>query len=154
MAQGLGAEYWAVSSKTGDNVEALFLRVAALTFDRSVTLELSSGGSDGRKQSTVSEYSCLGGRKGFMALPFLYVHMWSVLAHRPPCKLKALVHSNTAKFYPYFSSKFLGNSYIRLETCMGILTILIVCPKKEILCVWQSCSSWLPQGRTAISGMV
>ncbi|XP_063878847.1 ras-related protein Rab-34-like [Scylla paramamosain] len=53
VAQGLGAEYWAVSSKTGDNVEALFLRVAALTFDHSVMQELSSGSSDRRKQSTV-----------------------------------------------------------------------------------------------------
>lgn len=69
VAQGLGAEYWAVSSKTGDNVEALFLRVAALTFDRSVTLELSGGGPDGRKQSTVSEYLCQGGRNGLIALP-------------------------------------------------------------------------------------
>lgn len=59
VAQGLGAEYWAVSSKTGDNVESLFLRVAALTFDRSVVQELSGGGSDRRKQSTVSEYISL-----------------------------------------------------------------------------------------------
>ena len=56
VAQGLGAEYWAVSSKTGDNVEALFFRVAALTFDCSVRLELSGGRSDRRKQSTVSKY--------------------------------------------------------------------------------------------------
>ncbi|XP_042214877.1 ras-related protein Rab-34-like [Homarus americanus] len=40
VAQGLGAEYWAVSSKTGDNVEALFLRVAALTFNRAVLQEV------------------------------------------------------------------------------------------------------------------
>ncbi|MPC59745.1 Ras-related protein Rab-34 [Portunus trituberculatus] len=55
VAQGLGAEYWAVSSKTGDNVEALFLRVASLTFDHSVMQELSSGSSDRRKQSTVMQ---------------------------------------------------------------------------------------------------
>lgn len=63
MAQGLGAEYWAVSSKTGDNVESLFLRVAALTFDRSVMEELSSS-TRGRKQSTVSEYIMLMLREG------------------------------------------------------------------------------------------
>ena len=56
VAQGLGAEYWAVSSKTGDNVEALFLRVAALTFDHSVMQELTTGSSDRRKHSTVSKY--------------------------------------------------------------------------------------------------
>ncbi|KAK3864766.1 hypothetical protein Pcinc_029566 [Petrolisthes cinctipes] len=42
VAKALGAEYWAVSSKTGDNVEALFLRVAALTFNQSVVREVSS----------------------------------------------------------------------------------------------------------------
>ncbi|XP_053645771.2 ras-related protein Rab-34 isoform X3 [Cherax quadricarinatus] len=40
VAQGLGAEYWAVSSKTGDNVEALFLRVAALAFNQAVLQEV------------------------------------------------------------------------------------------------------------------
>lgn len=57
VAQGLGAEYWAVSSKTGDNVEALFLRVAALTFNQAVLQEVQ--GADHHKHSvgTVSEYN-------------------------------------------------------------------------------------------------
>ncbi|XP_071541563.1 ras-related protein Rab-34 [Panulirus ornatus] len=49
VAQGLGAEYWAVSSKTGDNVEALFLRVAALTFNRAVFQEVQ--GCDNHKHT-------------------------------------------------------------------------------------------------------
>lgn len=44
VAQGLGAEYWAVSSKTGDNVDALFLRLAALTFNRAVLDEVQGLG--------------------------------------------------------------------------------------------------------------
>ncbi|XP_047500590.1 ras-related protein Rab-34 [Penaeus vannamei] len=49
VAHGLGAEYWAVSSKTGDNVEALFMRLAALTFNRDVLQEVK--GCDTRKSS-------------------------------------------------------------------------------------------------------
>ena len=39
MARALQAEYWSVSSKSGDNIDRLFLRVAALTFDISVASE-------------------------------------------------------------------------------------------------------------------
>lgn len=54
VAKGLGAEYWAVSSKTGDNVEALFLRVAALTFNQAVVREVSSEGNC--KDCTLSKF--------------------------------------------------------------------------------------------------
>ncbi|KAF0293212.1 Ras-related protein Rab-34 [Amphibalanus amphitrite] len=44
MAETLGAELWLVSSRTGANVDALFCRVAGLTFDASVAAELADGG--------------------------------------------------------------------------------------------------------------
>lgn len=40
LANSLEAEYWAVSSKTGENVNEFFFRAVALTFDRSVLREL------------------------------------------------------------------------------------------------------------------
>ncbi|XP_006901487.1 PREDICTED: ras-related protein Rab-36 [Elephantulus edwardii] len=40
LANVMQAEYWAVSSKTGENVKALFSRVAALAFEQSVLQEL------------------------------------------------------------------------------------------------------------------
>ena len=42
LAQQLGAEYWAVSSRTGDGVKELFLRIAALAFDVSVLRDLNT----------------------------------------------------------------------------------------------------------------
>ena len=36
VASILGAEYWAVSSKTGEGVNDLFSRIAALAFNRAV----------------------------------------------------------------------------------------------------------------------
>lgn len=42
VARTLGAEYWAVSARTGDGVDELFARVAALSFDASVRRELTS----------------------------------------------------------------------------------------------------------------
>ncbi|NXV53916.1 RAB34 protein, partial [Uria aalge] len=40
VAQEMQAEYWAVSSLTGENVRDFFFRVAALTFESSVLAEL------------------------------------------------------------------------------------------------------------------
>ncbi|NWT94700.1 RAB34 protein, partial [Urocynchramus pylzowi] len=45
VAQEMQAEYWAVSSLTGENVRDFFFRVAALTFESSVLAELERGGS-------------------------------------------------------------------------------------------------------------
>ncbi|NXE61741.1 RAB34 protein, partial [Calcarius ornatus] len=43
VAQEMQAEYWAVSSLTGENVRDFFFRVAALTFESSVLAELERG---------------------------------------------------------------------------------------------------------------
>ncbi|KAG8122546.1 hypothetical protein E2320_018032, partial [Naja naja] len=40
MAKEMQAEYWAVSSLTGENVREFFFRLAALTFEGSVLAEL------------------------------------------------------------------------------------------------------------------
>ncbi|XP_060225349.1 ras-related protein Rab-36 isoform X2 [Meriones unguiculatus] len=40
LANEMQAEYWSVSAKTGENVKALFSRVAALAFERSVLEDL------------------------------------------------------------------------------------------------------------------
>lgn len=42
LAKQLGAEYWAVSSRTGDGVHELFQRMAALAFDKSVLQDLNT----------------------------------------------------------------------------------------------------------------
>lgn len=42
LAKQLGAEYWAVSSRTGDGVHELFQRMAALAFDTSVLRDLTT----------------------------------------------------------------------------------------------------------------
>jgi hypothetical protein len=39
LAEHMGAEFWAVSSHTGDGVSELFCRMAALAFDSSVCRE-------------------------------------------------------------------------------------------------------------------
>ena len=39
MAEHMGAEFWAVSSRTGDGVSELFCRMASLAFDSSVCRE-------------------------------------------------------------------------------------------------------------------
>ncbi|NXW98356.1 RAB34 protein, partial [Larus smithsonianus] len=55
VAQEMQAEYWAVSSLTGENVRDFFFRVAALTFESSVLAELER--SSARKiGDTVREY--------------------------------------------------------------------------------------------------
>ncbi|NXK65511.1 RAB34 protein, partial [Sylvietta virens] len=53
VAQEMQAEYWAVSSLTGENVRDFFFRVAALTFENSVLAELERGGSTRRIGDTV-----------------------------------------------------------------------------------------------------
>ncbi|XP_028857366.1 ras-related protein Rab-34a isoform X2 [Denticeps clupeoides] len=45
VAQEMKAEYWAVSSLSGDGVRDFFFRVAALTFEASVLAELERSGS-------------------------------------------------------------------------------------------------------------
>ena len=40
MAKSVEAEYWAVSSKTGDGVKGLFFRIAALSFERIIKQEM------------------------------------------------------------------------------------------------------------------
>ncbi|KRT85495.1 hypothetical protein AMK59_1720, partial [Oryctes borbonicus] len=39
IAKYLKAEYWATSSKTAENINKFFFRIAALTFDRCITRE-------------------------------------------------------------------------------------------------------------------
>ncbi|XP_008009010.3 ras-related protein Rab-34 isoform X1 [Chlorocebus sabaeus] len=45
VAQEMKAEYWAVSSLTGENVREFFFRVAALTFEANVLAELERSGA-------------------------------------------------------------------------------------------------------------
>ncbi|XP_075892540.1 ras-related protein Rab-34-like isoform X2 [Nelusetta ayraudi] len=45
LAQEMTAEFWAVSSLTGENVKEFFFRVASLAFEGSVLSELEKGGS-------------------------------------------------------------------------------------------------------------
>ncbi|XP_029372973.1 ras-related protein Rab-34a isoform X1 [Echeneis naucrates] len=45
LAQEMRAEYWAVSSLTGENVKEFFFRVAALAFETNVLAELEKSGS-------------------------------------------------------------------------------------------------------------
>ncbi|NXE87122.1 RAB34 protein, partial [Menura novaehollandiae] len=53
VAQEMRAEYWAVSSLTGENVRDFFFRVAALTFESSVLAELERGNNTRRIGDTV-----------------------------------------------------------------------------------------------------
>nr|XP_020476402.1 ras-related protein Rab-34 isoform X2 [Monopterus albus] len=45
LAQEMRAEYWAVSSLTGENVKEFFFRVASLAFETNVLAELEKSGS-------------------------------------------------------------------------------------------------------------
>lgn len=45
LAQEIKAEYWAVSSLTGENVQEFFFRVASLAFEANVLAELEKSGS-------------------------------------------------------------------------------------------------------------
>ncbi|NXU35931.1 RAB34 protein, partial [Drymodes brunneopygia] len=53
VAQEMQAEYWAVSSLTGENVRDFFFRVAALTFESSVQAELERSNNTRRIGDTV-----------------------------------------------------------------------------------------------------
>ncbi|NXH46986.1 RAB34 protein, partial [Dicaeum eximium] len=53
VAQEMQAEYWAVSSLTGENVRDFFFRVASLTFESSVLAELERGSGTRRIGDTV-----------------------------------------------------------------------------------------------------
>ncbi|KAK2573946.1 Ras-related protein Rab-34, partial [Acropora cervicornis] len=45
LANEMNAEYWSVSSKTGENVKEFFRRVAAITFEQAILGELESRGT-------------------------------------------------------------------------------------------------------------
>jgi hypothetical protein len=45
LAEHMGAEFWTVSSRTGDGVSELFCRMAALAFDGSVCREKEASGN-------------------------------------------------------------------------------------------------------------
>lgn len=45
LAREISAEYWAVSSLTGENVNQFFFRVASLAFENSILAELENSGS-------------------------------------------------------------------------------------------------------------
>ncbi|CAL4144530.1 unnamed protein product, partial [Meganyctiphanes norvegica] len=47
VANGFGAEYWSVSSKTGDNVDEVFNRLAALAFNKAVLEEIKGSRMNG-----------------------------------------------------------------------------------------------------------
>ncbi|XP_062814559.1 ras-related protein Rab-36 isoform X2 [Anolis carolinensis] len=49
MANEMEAEYWSVSSKTGENVQAFFSRVAALAFEKSLLREWEKNGRQGAR---------------------------------------------------------------------------------------------------------
>ncbi|KAK6625306.1 hypothetical protein RUM43_005600 [Polyplax serrata] len=53
MAKIVGAEYWAVSSRTGDGIKELFSRVAALSFERIIKAELEN--PDGHVKLQIGE---------------------------------------------------------------------------------------------------
>lgn len=53
IAKGLNAEFWAVSAKTGDNIEQLFSRVGCLVFDFLLMKEMNS--DDRRASKMISE---------------------------------------------------------------------------------------------------
>ncbi|KAH3777509.1 hypothetical protein DPMN_178956 [Dreissena polymorpha] len=50
VAQSLGAEYWSLSAKTGENVKSFSFRCVSLTFDAAVLRELESSGQASQKQ--------------------------------------------------------------------------------------------------------
>lgn len=54
LAQEISAEYWAVSSLTGENVNEFFFRVASLAFENSVLAEMRESGSTSRIGEVIS----------------------------------------------------------------------------------------------------
>lgn len=53
IASSLGAEYWSVSSKTGENVQSFAFRCVSLTFDAAVLKESESSGVAQQKIGTI-----------------------------------------------------------------------------------------------------
>ncbi|XP_052824439.1 ras-related protein Rab-34-like [Octopus bimaculoides] len=49
VANSIDAEYWALSSKTGENVKEFFFRAVSLAFDRAVLRELEPTEASGKK---------------------------------------------------------------------------------------------------------
>lgn len=45
----LNAEYWEVSVETGENIKELFMRIAAICFDKAVLRQIESADSKGGK---------------------------------------------------------------------------------------------------------
>lgn len=66
LAERVGAEFWAVSSRTGDGVSELFCRMAGLAFDSSVRREKEAFGN------TVAVGSDLVSKYKF-TFPFIYL---------------------------------------------------------------------------------
>ncbi|VDI47213.1 ras-related protein Rab-34-like [Mytilus galloprovincialis] len=50
IANSLGAEFWAVSSKTGENVKEFFFRAVALTFEAAILREIDTSSDGPTKQ--------------------------------------------------------------------------------------------------------
>uniref|UniRef100_A0A3B4THU0 Ras-related protein Rab-36 n=2 Tax=Seriola dumerili TaxID=41447 RepID=A0A3B4THU0_SERDU len=61
IATEMHAEFWAVSSKTGENIEGFFFRVAALAFERCILKDLEGGApaSIGRGDGIKSDHAKL-----------------------------------------------------------------------------------------------
>ncbi|KAL6047566.1 hypothetical protein STEG23_007677 [Scotinomys teguina] len=88
VAQEIKAEYWAVSSLTGENVREFFFRVAALTFEANVLAELEKSGSrrigDVVRECTETDRCCWKHQQcaGHIIYPFLDCghHNWHMHA--------------------------------------------------------------------------
>lgn len=52
ISKQLNAEYWAISSKTGENVKAMFFRIAALSFNNYVKKEMQHSESNYKEISS------------------------------------------------------------------------------------------------------
>jgi hypothetical protein len=67
LAEHMGAEFWAVSSRTGDGVSELFCRMAGLAFDSSVCREKETS------SNTMTVGSDLVSK---LKLTFNSIHLW------------------------------------------------------------------------------
>nr|XP_019962257.1 PREDICTED: ras-related protein Rab-36-like [Paralichthys olivaceus] len=61
LATEMHAEFWAVSAKTGENVQGFFFRVAALSFEKCILKDMETGipASIGRGDGIMSDYAKL-----------------------------------------------------------------------------------------------
>ncbi|XP_060584878.1 ras-related protein Rab-34-like [Ruditapes philippinarum] len=53
IALSLGAEYWSVSAKTGENIQSFSFRCVSLTFDAAVLREVETSGTPQQKIGTI-----------------------------------------------------------------------------------------------------